>query len=273
MAPPPVAAPPAPVPSYPSQDYEVQYEADDFDATWRMPNEGASEPPATYQGFEEFAEPAPRAAAFVPPPPPIPEPPPIAEVPPLEMPPPLTSSAPEPVSAFEPYDPFVGAAQHSAPSYDVSPFDSDQTLDSAVTGNDETFERATAGGFDAYGEPEIVAPLETGAGVAAEPEPEFETNAAQEPFEEIDAPVPNEAHEPPVFAAVPSASSAVATRADGAPLAIDDALIDKVVARVVDKLSQKILQEIAWEVVPDLAEGMIQREIDALKAKLSKVPK
>jgi hypothetical protein len=55
--------------------------------------------------------------------------------------------------------------------------------------------------------------------------------------------------------------------------AIDEALLDKLAARVVDKLSQKIIQEIAWEVVPDLAEGMIQREIDALKAKLAKVPK
>ena len=104
------------------------------------------------------------------------------------------------------------------------------------------------------------------------PEPEFETNAAQEPFDEIDASLPSEAQEP-AFAAVPSAAAAVAAGGDGAPIAIDDALIDKVVARVVDKLSQKILQEIAWEVIPDLAEGMIQREIDALKAKLSKVPK
>jgi carbon monoxide dehydrogenase subunit G len=57
------------------------------------------------------------------------------------------------------------------------------------------------------------------------------------------------------------------------PGAMDDALIDKLAARVIDKLSKKIIQEIAWEVVPDLAEGMIKREIDALKAKLAKVPK
>ncbi|MGH9388101.1 MAG: hypothetical protein ACRD1Z_00690, partial [Vicinamibacteria bacterium] len=89
-------------------------------------------------------------------------------------------------------------------------------------------------------------------------------------FDEIDAPDPSEIPEPPAFAASAFASAAAA---DGGPISIDDALIDKLVARVVDKLSQKIVQEIAWEVVPDLAEGMIQREIDALKAKLAKVPK
>jgi hypothetical protein len=53
-------------------------------------------------------------------------------------------------------------------------------------------------------------------------------------------------------------------------VAIDDALIDKLAQRVVDKLSSKVIQEIAWEVVPDLAEGLIRKEIEALKAKLPK---
>jgi hypothetical protein len=284
MAPPPLGAPPAPAPAPPvtSQDYEVQYEADDLDATWRMPNEGGAGSTPTYQGFEEFADaPVSAASAFVPPPP-IPEAPVIAEAPPLEMPPPLTPPAPEPV--FEPYDPFVAAAQHSAASFEpVASFESDQTVDSALTGPDEAFDRlatGAAGAFDAYGEPEIVAPNEA---PVAEPEPVFETNAAHEPFQEpfdepfdeLDTSGASEVPEPPAFAArtaSPAAAPAAPVSAGG-PVAIDDALIDKVVARVVDKLSQKIVQEIAWEVVPDLAEGMIQREIDALKAKLSKVPK
>jgi hypothetical protein len=276
MAPPPIAAPSAPAQAFTAQDYEVQYEADDLDATWRMPNEGESAP--TYQGFEEFAEtPLSAASSFVPPPP-IPEPPAIAEAPPLEMPPPLTPAPPEPV--FEPYDPFVAAAQHSAAGFEpVSPFDSDQTVDSAVT--DDTFEpisTGAVGGFDAYGEPEIVAQNEA---PLAEPEPVFETNAAHEPFnepfDEIETPAPSEIPEPPALAAkvAPPApdGSPISPGASTASSSIDDALIDKVVARVVDKLSEKIVQEIAWEVVPDLAEGMIQREIEALKAKLSKVPK
>jgi hypothetical protein len=106
--------------------------------------------------------------------------------------------------------------------------------------------------------------------VEPEPEPLFETNAAQEPFDEIDAPVPAE----PAFAAPPAPSAA--DGGDGREIslpAMDEEFLDKLAARVVDKLSQKIIQEIAWEVVPDLAEGLIQREIDALKAKLAKVPK
>jgi hypothetical protein len=272
MAPPPLGAPPAPVQPNASQDYEVQYEADDMDATWRMPNEGGAESTPTYEGFGEFADaPLPEASTYVPPPP-VPEAPATAEAPPLEMPPPLTPAA-EPV--FEPYDPFVAAAtQHSAASFEPVPtFESDQTVDSALTGPDDAFERIASGApgaFDAYGEPEIVAQNEA---PVAEPEPVIETNAAHEPFgepfDELDTPGSSEVSEPPVFEANASSPTAVPV----SPTAIDDAFIDKVVARVVDKLSQKIVQEIAWEVVPDLAEGMIQREIDALKAKLSKVPK
>ncbi len=258
MAPPPMGAPSAPLQAFPTPDYERQYEADDLDATWSMPSESPTESTANYQSFEEFTEPPQQnTSAYVPPP--LPEPPPPAQAPPLETPPPLAPAAPEPPSTFEPYDPFVAAAQHSAQSFDaVSPFDGDQTLDSAVSGPDEVYERIPAGGFNAYGEAEIVAENET---PLAEPEPVFETNAAHEPFDEIDAPVPPDVPGPRAYGA------------DGGSISIDDALIDKLAARVVDKLSQKILQEIAWEVVPDLAEGMIQREIDALKAKLSKVPK
>jgi CheY-like chemotaxis protein len=300
MPPPPIAAP-SPPQSFTSQDYEVQYEADDLDATWRMGNEGTADAaPPSYQGFEEFThpplqpiqpiQPMKEAPSYVPPPP-VPEPPPIAAAPPpLEMPPPLAPEAKDPV--FEPYDPFVAAAQHSAAGFEpVSPLDSDQTVDSAVTGTDDAFERISAGGFDAYGEPEIVPQAEAPRSAQPEPEPIFE-NVAPEPFDEIDAPVPAEVPEPrerpedpeKTFGArhFPAASSAGAA-ADGGSAAVpaampavpamDDALIEKLAARVVDKLSQKILQEIAWEVVPDLAEGIIQREIDALKAKLAKVPK
>ncbi len=297
MAPPPISAPSTPPQAFPSQDYEVQYEADDLDSTWRMSNEEtAGAAPPSYQGFEEFThppqpiqpvKPVKEAASYVPPPP-VPEPPPIAAAPPpLEMPPPLAPSASDPV--FEPYDPFVGAAQHSAAGFEpVSPFDSDQTVDSAVSPTDDAFERISARGFDAYGEPEIVPQAEAPRSAAPEPEPIFKTNAEPEPFDEIDAPVPAEIPEPPErpertfgaghFAPASSAGAAADGGSLGLPAmpampAMDDALIDKLAARVVDKLSQKIIQEIAWEVVPDLAEGMIQREIDALKAKLAKVPK
>ena len=68
-------------------------------------------------------------------------------------------------------------------------------------------------------------------------------------------------------AAVPEQPSVVTGRT--ASIA-DDELVDRIAQRVVDKLSEKVIQEIAWEVVPDLAEGLIQKEIDALKAKIPK---
>ncbi len=84
----------------------------------------------------------------------------------------------------------------------------------------------------------------------------------------------------PVVAApvVPEAPPAVAPVMDAAaesppspsPTGDDDDLVERIAQRVVDKLSSKVIQEIAWEVVPDLAEGLIRREIDVLKAKIPK---
>ena len=63
----------------------------------------------------------------------------------------------------------------------------------------------------------------------------------------------------------------VATTAPSAPGSADiDALADKVAERVVQKLSEAAIKEIAWEVVPDLARTLIQKESDALKAKIPK---
>jgi hypothetical protein len=36
----------------------------------------------------------------------------------------------------------------------------------------------------------------------------------------------------------------------------------------VAQISEKVIREIAWEVIPDLAEALIRREIDRLKAEL-----
>ncbi len=49
-----------------------------------------------------------------------------------------------------------------------------------------------------------------------------------------------------------------------------DLLADKVAERLVQKLSETAIKEIAWEVVPELAQTLIQKEIDALKAKIPK---
>ncbi|MGH9321116.1 MAG: hypothetical protein ACRD3V_14690, partial [Vicinamibacteria bacterium] len=298
MAPPPLAPSPA-APPYSSQDYEMQYDADDLDATWKMPNSESAEPEPAYSGFEEFVEPAtpapPAASAYMPPP--LPEPPsavpsmppmpalPAKEAPPMDIQPPRAAAPPEPVepvsNPFEPYDPFLASATAGAGFEPASSHDTDATLDSAIIANESGFERIPDA-FESYGEPEIVAESEVERLV--EPPPpvyEPETAASAEPFDEIDASAPSiselsEIEEPPSYEA-PSPPSAASTSAapstPSTPSTIDDALIDKVAQRVVDKLSAKIIQEIAWEVVPDLAEGLIQKEIEALKAKLAKVPK
>jgi CheY-like chemotaxis protein len=290
-APPPIAPPPASQSlednreSFGSSDFnEIQYEAGDLDATWRMPNsdsESPSTPSHDYGGFEEFAEPIGSAQASYAPPP-VPEP--AAEeenAPPLVMPPPLTPSA-EPAS-FEDYMP------SSSPELDsAGPFPTDATIDSAVS---DEFERIpTHSGFESYGEPEILADSEPEPTEVMQPmdtmdpvessEPVFEaaslsapSSQRAEPFDEIDA-----ADTPSSdFDDVGSVGEELSSLAGGAqgegesPVSIDDALIEKVAQRVVDKLSQKIIQEIAWEVVPDLAEGLILKEIAALKAKIPKL--
>ena len=108
-----------------------------------------------------------------------------------------------------------------------------------------------------------------------QPEPLFETNAAHEPFQEpfgepfdeLDTGGASEVPEPPAFTASTASRAAapVSPVSTGAPVSIDDALIDKVVARVVDKLSERIVQEIAWEVIPELAETIIKHRIKELE--------
>ncbi len=84
-----------------------------------------------------------------------------------------------------------------------------------------------------------------------------------EPIPSIDAPATIEPAAADVFEEMAPPS---APEPDGS----DDDLVERIAQRVVDKLSAKVIQEIAWEVVPDLAEGLIQKEIDTLKSKIPK---
>lgn len=45
-------------------------------------------------------------------------------------------------------------------------------------------------------------------------------------------------------------------------------MVEKIAQRVVAQISEKVIREIAWEIIPDLAEALIKREIDRLKAEL-----
>jgi CheY-like chemotaxis protein len=289
MAPPPLAQPPAAHAreSQPSQAYnEMQYEVEDLDATWRMPgsdSEAASTP--DYAGFEEFAEPpaADTMASSAAPVPPVPvfseaEPEPV-----LEMPPPLTPSQPAqpPMSAFEPHDPFTAAgAAHigmgNAPSFEAPhPFDSDVTLDSAIA--DEGFEPIRgASDFETFEEPEIAASPEISqpetppTASAWTDDPVFTPAPAADAFDEVEAGMPAMASMDAMPSYEPASFESNTPPSGNSSVAVDDALIEKLAQRVVDKLSSKVIQEIAWEVVPDLAEGLIRKEIEALKAKIPK---
>jgi hypothetical protein len=92
----------------------------------------------------------------------------------------------------------------------------------------------------------------------AEPTPLVESAPAEEPNRyEQELVAPEEAAPEPT--AMPVSGSADL-----------DVLADKVAERLVEKLSETAIKEIAWEVVPDLARTLIQKEIDALKAKIPK---
>ena len=55
------------------------------------------------------------------------------------------------------------------------------------------------------------------------------------------------------------------------PLELADAgpVSAEVVSQVVTQISERIIREIAWEVIPDLAEALIKKEIERLKAELA----
>ena len=114
---------------------------------------------------------------------------------------------------------------------------------------------------------------------------EPETTFAPVEVPPVEVPVPPE--EAPVVASAPEPPNNPAPPVPVAPLDVtlpppapvtaspepdgsDDDLVERIAQRVVDKLSAKVIQEIAWEVVPDLAEGLIQKEIDTLKSKIPK---
>jgi CheY-like chemotaxis protein len=103
-----------------------------------------------------------------------------------------------------------------------------------------------------------------GGEMVFEPPPPAGPSGSSEP--EPPPPTPAKAPEPAPPAQPPAAAARASTTTSTE--GVDDDLVERVAQRVVDKLSAKIIQEIAWEVVPDLAEGLIKREIDALKAKI-----
>jgi CheY-like chemotaxis protein len=125
--------------------------------------------------------------------------------------------------------------------------------------------------------------------VATAPEPEPDTFSEVEPAFEPE-PAPSFVPEPPRVAAplrrpaAPEPTPAPESFADIAPadaapdvpvsetanLSVPVEMVEKIAQRVVAQVSEKAVREIAWEVIPDLAEALIRREIERLKAELAK---
>jgi hypothetical protein len=57
---------------------------------------------------------------------------------------------------------------------------------------------------------------------------------------------------------------------EAAAVSVPVEMVEKIAQRVVAQISEKAVREIAWEVIPDLAEALLEREIERLKAELAK---
>lgn len=88
------------------------------------------------------------------------------------------------------------------------------------------------------------------------------------------APEPVEVAPPPAdsFADVtppaPAPAAPVAASVS-AEVAVPVDMVEKIAQRVIAQISDKVIREIAWDVIPDLAEALIKKEIERLKAELA----
>ncbi len=85
------------------------------------------------------------------------------------------------------------------------------------------------------------------------------------------APAPEASSFADVAAAVGEPASAPAAASIAAEVAVPVDMVEKIAQRVVAQISEKVIQQIAWEVIPDLAEALIKKEIERLKAELQEI--
>jgi CheY-like chemotaxis protein len=90
--------------------------------------------------------------------------------------------------------------------------------------------------------------------------------AAAPPAVAAPAPPPEASFRDLAPAPEPPAPEAAKSVTGEVPVPVD--MVEKIAQRVVAQISEKVIREIAWEVIPDLAEALIKREIDRLKAEL-----
>lgn len=132
----------------------------------------------------------------------------------------------------------------------------------------------------AYGEP--VPPAESTASLfsqmSAYQEPAAPSEAEEQPmaFE----PTPSSPPEPTPAAfdessfadilppPVPEPAPPAPSEAAEVPVPVD--MVAQIAQRVVAQISERVVREVAWEVIPDLAEALIRKEIERLKAELQR---
>jgi len=68
--------------------------------------------------------------------------------------------------------------------------------------------------------------------------------------------------------AAPAVPAAPASQA--AEVSVPPDMVEKIAQRVVAQISEKVVREVAWEVIPDLAEALIKKEIERLRAELQR---
>ena len=274
-------------------DNEMSVGQEDPEATWQMPPSMPETPPGIPPGIPDAPLPAAgdlggfEDFAAAPPAPPM-----------MRDEPPALAPAPEPgADPFTPDPPELGSTNEVSPvemtPESIPSVDTQTTMDPVRAGADP-FAPPPSTPEPANPEPPQVTeiPTEMPAMSTGPEKPSTPVEPANE-LETLDAPAPpvSPSAEPPL-ASTPSEPEPAPPTEPVAPVmpvmdaaiesppptsdaqvpatSADDALVERVAQRVVDKLSSKIIQEIAWEVVPDLAEGLIRREIDVLKSKIPK---
>jgi CheY-like chemotaxis protein len=89
---------------------------------------------------------------------------------------------------------------------------------------------------------------------------------------EVEAPVESVPEEVSFEDLAPAPAAEAAPAPPAAAVAVPVEMVEQIARRVVAQLGDKVIREVAWEVVPDLAEALIRREIDRLKAELDRLP-
>jgi hypothetical protein len=67
-----------------------------------------------------------------------------------------------------------------------------------------------------------------------------------------------------------AANTAAGPASVAAEVAVPADMVAQIAQRVVAQISEKVVAQIAWEVIPDLAEAMLKKEIERLKAELQR---